>query len=291
MKIIRNGYRLKLILILIVSMILSSCEAIGPIINTDKPVINSFTADSEFIAQGDSVTLSWSVADATMVTINPGGGTFGLIGTTNVYPTNNTTFTLTATNSAGSTSATVPVTVYQILTIQPGIEEGKSSYIIGEMPDSHFYLKQNLSIGKNAFEGEVRSFLEFDINTIPNNVVIESAELKLFQFDTWGEENFTISLHQVIEVWDEQSITWNKQPAYLIIPESTLSIAAGAISWLSWDITSLLQGWLNGSIANNGVVLKPDSENPNCVISCYSSNYTNNKTLHPKLVINYYIPF
>jgi len=81
------------------------------------PIVNSFLADPSTIMVGQSSTLSWSVTDATTVTIDHGVGTVALSGTTTVSPIITTTYTLTATNSAGSVTATTTVTVGSLLTI------------------------------------------------------------------------------------------------------------------------------------------------------------------------------
>ena len=78
------------------------------------PVINSFTADPEIIAVGESSTLSWDISGATTVTIDqevegvdldPSTGTF------TVSPTTTTTYTLEASNEAGSSTDTVQIEV------------------------------------------------------------------------------------------------------------------------------------------------------------------------------------
>jgi hypothetical protein len=75
------------------------------------PIVNSFTASPPGITTGGASALSWSVTDATAVTINPLSGTFATSGTTVVSPSATTTYTLTATNAVGSTTATVQVLV------------------------------------------------------------------------------------------------------------------------------------------------------------------------------------
>jgi hypothetical protein len=75
------------------------------------PVINYFTANPTNIYAGDSSLLSWNVSNATSVNIDHGVGTVGSSGSTLVLPATSTTYTLTATNTAGwySKSATVLV--------------------------------------------------------------------------------------------------------------------------------------------------------------------------------------
>jgi hypothetical protein len=75
------------------------------------PVINSFIASPSSISLGGSSTLSWSVLNATSVTIDNGVGVVGSSGSSIVLPAVTTTFTLTASNAAGSNTATALVIV------------------------------------------------------------------------------------------------------------------------------------------------------------------------------------
>lgn len=74
------------------------------------PVINSFTAAPATINLGQSTTLSWVVTGADSLSLDPALG--ALSGNSvSASPTANTTYTLTATNAAGSVTATTTVTV------------------------------------------------------------------------------------------------------------------------------------------------------------------------------------
>ena len=75
----------------------------------NAPTITSFSASPTTITVGASTTLSWSVTDATTLSISGVGTVTGT--STTVAPTNTTVYTLTATNSYGSTTANVTVTV------------------------------------------------------------------------------------------------------------------------------------------------------------------------------------
>src|SRR5205809_2070398 len=63
------------------------------------PVIAQFTAEPDTIERGQSSTLRWSVSDATNVTIDPGLGSVQSNGNRQVFPSNTTTYTLTATGT------------------------------------------------------------------------------------------------------------------------------------------------------------------------------------------------
>jgi len=96
-----------LFLVLAFSMLLYACGGVTP----TSPTISSFSANPTSITEGDSSTLSWTVTDATTVSINQGIGTVDPSGSISVSPTSTTTFILTATSSAGTTTATVTITV------------------------------------------------------------------------------------------------------------------------------------------------------------------------------------
>src|SRR5581483_4875232 len=77
---------------------------------TPAPAIGSFSASPANITAGQSTTLSWSVSGATTISIDNGLGT--VTGNSkSVSPVQTTTYTLTATNSSGTISARVTVTV------------------------------------------------------------------------------------------------------------------------------------------------------------------------------------
>jgi len=84
---------------------------VGPVTPVPTaPVINSFTAANSAIAQGGSVTLTWSVTGATSLSIDQGVGAVSKQ-SVNVTPANlgSNTYTLTVTNAAGNTTAQVTV--------------------------------------------------------------------------------------------------------------------------------------------------------------------------------------
>ncbi|MFA5401066.1 MAG: CARDB domain-containing protein [Dehalococcoidia bacterium] len=88
---------------------------------TTPPVINAFNADPAGITAGAGSTLSWSVTNAIAVTIDNGVGSVGLTGTRVVSPATDTTYTLTAANTAYYSQATAKVTVAAAATPKPDL--------------------------------------------------------------------------------------------------------------------------------------------------------------------------
>jgi peptidoglycan-associated lipoprotein len=76
------------------------------------PTIAQFTAEPSTIQRGQSATLRWEVSgDVTSVSIDQAIGTVQNAGNRRVFPTDSTTYTLTATGPGGNTTASATVAV------------------------------------------------------------------------------------------------------------------------------------------------------------------------------------
>ena len=113
-----------LVFILFACTLLAGCGSTTPLMsgtgNGSKPTINSFAASPgsinaavpEAANSSSSITLSWATSGATSIAITPGTFTStSASGSTVVSPTATTTYTLTATNAAGSVTSTQTITV------------------------------------------------------------------------------------------------------------------------------------------------------------------------------------
>jgi len=176
----------------------------------------------------------------------------------------------------------------QYITLQPGAA-GIDSGVGSSMPDTKWGNYIYSDVGNNATSAR-RTYIKFGLGTVPANAVVVDADLKLYRYGGFGTDSFTIGLHQVTSAWDEGTITWNIQPTCSADAEITSNITA-TIAWKSWDIDTLVQAWLDGSITNYGVVLKDiDEASVNTIAYFYTSDYTADTSKCPKLEIDYYIP-
>ncbi len=91
-----------------------------------SPTISTFTATPNTLpTAGGSVTLAWAVTGATSLSIDHGVGTVTPVtsGTMSVQVTATTTFTLTATDTTGSSTQTAVVTVTAPITVAGGVTD------------------------------------------------------------------------------------------------------------------------------------------------------------------------
>ena len=99
---------------------LSDTQTFTVTVTVNAPLIESFTANPETIESGQSTTLSWEINNAISASIDQGIGDIDPVsGSITVTPDQSTTYTLTATNPGGETTATVTVTVSSNLPPDP----------------------------------------------------------------------------------------------------------------------------------------------------------------------------
>ena len=262
------------------------------------PVITTFTADNRFIKTGESTALSWEVKGAATVTITPDIGTVDPSGTLSLSPADTTTYTLAAANLIGSDTKKVKIVVEKTLVIQPGPGEGADVFISRNDEDRNYYDGSALVIGRTPghFTKTGRSLLAFRelgrVNYgLPPNATITSAHLLLYADAKLGDENIrTVHVHRITDRWVRTGVTWNNAPGFDATPASSLQINFRRSTWLSWDITNLVEGWVDGSVPNHGVLLKRTNDGSgDFMLWLYNSRYTPDPNLRPKLEITYYV--
>ncbi len=258
------------------------------------PTITFFKVNKQILPHSESAVLSWEVSGDATVIIEPLIGAVGKSGSFAVSPTENTTYTLTATNSRGSVSKTVKVNVSKKLIIQPGPEEGMDTFVLSNNKGRNYKTWHALLIGRveppNYFG---RALVKFDLGAVPNDAVIVSAKVSLYMGYGSTQKSLIILAHQINGPWNHNSVTWNNQPQYKIVPESGASVTTGVPGWTSWDIKNLAQGWVSGSIENNGLLLKKNNETEITIAeqnAIYRSSRTLSTALRPWIGITYYVP-
>ena len=109
----------------------SRTDTVTVLVN-NPPTIESFTAETTTITEGGSTILSWSSTGADFASIDQGIGSTATSGSTTVSPVVTTTYTLTVSNTHGSDTVSVTISVNNlpqtsIAALPETITEGESS--------------------------------------------------------------------------------------------------------------------------------------------------------------------
>ncbi len=163
-------------------------------------------------------------------------------------------------------------------------------------------------------DGKVRVLIAFDLASVPAGATVRSAKLKLYcSTYSYPRDSYALSVHGITRTWTEgtayysfhemDGATWNEH-SYAdglstvagnwtaaggdYAPTATASITSGlaAGTWQEWDITALAGKWVSGTQANNGVLVRSHVR-AGVLLKYWSSEYTVNASLRPKLEITY----
>ena len=81
-----------------------------------------------------------------------------------------------------------------------------------------------------------------------------SAFLGLYRFEAGSVDPITLDAHAVKEDW-ANNISWSTMPGVDAGVAASTQVSGTGATWVEWDITVLLNAWLNGSRANYGVAI------------------------------------
>lgn len=122
----------------------------------------------------------------------------------------------------------------------------------GGYRDTNYGTSTGMRVGHDLDAGTYRSFVLFDLSSIPSELTIISASFNAYVSQASGP--VTIEVYRVLSSWDEHTVTWNNQPSPSWGESEVTVTYDDKGKWVSWDVTELVRGWLRG-IPNYGLGL------------------------------------
>jgi hypothetical protein len=213
-------------------------------------------------------------------------------------PTPTTTLTPTPTNTLTATPAPTPVE--STVTLQQGSNGYtgcEDTYIYQWDPDNidDYWGQTQLKVGNRR---RYAALLRFDLSFIPVNARVTSAALQLYA-EGWGGSDLTLGAYYITRTTTIHEATWNQAQNgnpwglpgcsdaatdHRAAPESTVT-TSGTGSWYGFDLQGVVQGWVSGGLANNGVLLRETS--PSSSTFNFASAQAGIVSSRPRLVITY----
>jgi hypothetical protein len=200
---------------------------------------------------------------------------------------------------SGAALTTAPSSASQTVVLQPGADEGKDATVNTWAPTNNYGSSPDLTAIAWTFSGTpvtFRSYLQFNLGTIPRNAVIGKATLTLYgdpalasssQSSALSGPN-TAVLSRVTADWNEATITWTNQPSTTTDGQITIPLNASGPANVEVDVTALLQQSLPFG-SNHGFELALADEQAYRRLA-FASSDNPNPTLRPKLEVAYIVP-
>jgi hypothetical protein len=171
--------------------------------------------------------------------------------------------------------------------LQPDPTDGKDTYVSSQFPTTTYCTSINMRVGHSAAPETARTFIQFDLSTIPSGSTVNSATLEVYGGFVFGTSSPIIQARQVTSPWSECTVDWNNQPSFSSNIIASDSDPVGSTNWWSWDVTSLVQNWMSGTATNDGFALVSDDESAVRGVWFYTSDDTADAFLKPKLTVNF----
>lgn len=149
--------------------------------------------------------------------------------------------------------------------------------------------------------GVIHTLMRWNLPSSLDGAQIQEARLELYSFYRTREWQIDISVYRVLVPWDERSVTWNEASEGVAwdspgcsglggdregMPVTVTSITPEdpTHTWYTWDITPLVQGWVDDPTGNQGLILIGSG---NRTRYDFFSSEASSTFFRPRLVVQY----
>lgn len=166
----------------------------------------------------------------------------------------------------------------------------QDTYITSNRPDQNYGQAADLWVGYDLDRtggGAQRTYIEWAIDSVPDYVIINTAELWYYVFSVRpsGDPSMATNVRHLLDAWNADTLTWNNA---VDIDWGGIAVEGqipGAVGWRVVDVTDLVKDWASGGHVNNGLIVLGDESVQERERGFLSRNAAIN--LRPFLRINY----
>jgi hypothetical protein len=172
----------------------------------------------------------------------------------------------------------------------------QGTYIYQYAANDNYCRRESLQVG---YKQQNAALLRFDLAPIPASAWIAQATLQLHATG-WSGADLGLDAYALLRDFDACQATWSQarsgsawdQPgcnSTLVdrraLPESTVT-TAGINRWYDFDLTVVVQQWVNGVVPNHGLLLRAGSSTSRAEFFLASAQHSV-PALRPRLVVTY----
>jgi RHS repeat-associated protein len=158
-----------------------------------------------------------------------------------------------------------PVRIDPTVLVAPAPGDAQDTFINKVTPTTNYGTSWNANAGLKSSTEAMRALFRFDIAGLglPTNTQLTSATLRLHYTQAFKSPTSPIVLaaHRMTADWAENTATWNSSnAAFYPTAGSTLTTQSERDTWHEFSVKTMAQGWVNGTVANYGVMVKAADE-------------------------------
>ena len=210
-----------------------------------------------------------------------------------------------AANLGGASPVTHDLGPTTSLTWQPTPAELADTYLRnGGGSNSVYGASADLFVGYWGNPEWTRSLLRFPALPLPAGAVVSSAHLELYMHAADTPDAMDLSVHRMTSPWTESGATWNDMDGanawnasggggdFDPTPVDIVTGVTNGTGWYTWNVTSLVTGWWNGTAANQGLLVRQADDDLGISLGRkeFSSSDASNASARPRLLLGYRAP-
>ena len=197
-----------------------------------------------------------------------------------------------------------PVTVDPAITTKRDKKYIFSSFIASDSEyagDATLSAKIMLSVGWDSYAyGQTRTLVKFTLPSLNKGDMVVGAQLALAMYHT---SFYTVTMadqqldaHVITSAWEYDKVTWNNRPSFDSVSTDYSYIkqsdTEGAANWKFFEITQAVKSWYEGTVQNNGILIKKHKEGGTYADDCacgyfWSEKFNNEYGAYPYVTIIY----
>ncbi len=203
--------------------------------------------------------------------------------------------------------ATLASAVFPVM-IDPDFGTSSDTWIDLDGPTDNYSTSTELRIGEDNRNTDVdRGLVKSDISSIPPTATVVSATQKMFiGFSDLADNNGTLEAYRIKRAWVSAQATWNifstgnnwgtagcanTTTDRDVSNSGTVTVVNGSAVGTEFDIVltvASMQEWVNGTMTNDGLLLKMSAESNDSFRFASSKNAT--PSYRPVLTVVYSVP-
>jgi len=205
-------------------------------------------------------------------------------------PTQTPTPTETPTPLPTSTPSSTPTVTPTATPLPPGsfieLGAGQDAYLMQSLPDANFGQTQDLRAGYNPGTGELQVLVgKFPVTSLPTNVTIIRAELALHINEAPNGAPGNLRAYALTDDWRETDVTFDSGQSLWGQAYGGGELNSQQSDWMSFDVTALVQAWVDGVSPAYGIGIHPADLNNRTQFAVFDAHEV--AYLGPRLRIHY----
>jgi PKD domain/FG-GAP repeat len=159
------------------------------------------------------------------------------------------------------------------------------SYILSSAPTVNYGSAPIIYVGRQSSTSAGRALFRFDLNAIPQGATVQNAGFLVYLMASSATPaTLPVEVRRIDAAWQEGTVAWSTPLTYT--GSNIVSAVGTALNDTSWNVTSLVQTWVDGT-PNYGLALSSQDENNLGWRGFASREQTLSSAKPPRFVVTY----